>query len=362
MSDYEYVVVGGGMLGSAIGYGLSRLGSNCAMLDADDRDHRAARGNFGLVWVQSKGADFSEYASWTRTSSALWPALAEELLERTGIDVQYERRGGVHYCLDDSELEGRQDQLQKLAAASGGDFSFEMLDNQRLRELEPAVGKQVAGGSWSANDGHANPLYLLRALQDAFIGTGGIYKPNHRVNEIVRVADGYRINTSAGDIFGKKLVLAAGLDNARLAPMVGLSQPVFPQRGQVLVTERLQPLLRHPSNYLRQTFEGSVQIGDTKEAVGLDDGQSVQGMARMAARACRIIPALGNCRIVRGWGALRVLSEDGYPIYDGKDDAWAFSSHSGVTLAAAHTLALAPMLNKSVMDHSLQAFSAARFQ
>jgi glycine/D-amino acid oxidase-like deaminating enzyme len=60
-------------------------------------------------------------------------------------------------------------------------------------------------------------------------------------------------------------VLAAGLGNRTLGLMVGLHAPVAPNRGQVLVTERMQPFLRHPSGHVRQTGEGVVQIGDSKE-------------------------------------------------------------------------------------------------
>ena len=50
--------MGGGLVGFSIAYGLARCGLGCALLDASDTDFRAARGNFGLVWVQGKGAGF----------------------------------------------------------------------------------------------------------------------------------------------------------------------------------------------------------------------------------------------------------------------------------------------------------------
>lgn len=362
MNSTDYVIVGGGIVGAAIGYGLVRQGLECTILDANDRDFRAARGNFGLVWVQSKGIDFPEYARWTRLSAELWPRLATELKEVTGIDVQYERHGGVHYCLDDQELEERLVRLKQLEAHSNSSFSYRMLDHKELRELEPEVGSTIPGGSWSPHDGHANPLYLLRALHEGFIKQGGHYIGNNRVESIEVVNDGYHLISSQGEIRARHLILASGLDNARLGPMLGLEQSVFPQRGQILVTERLPKLLNHPSNYLRQTFEGTLQIGDTKEAVGLNDGQDVRAMAKVAERACRIIPRLSQSRIVRGWGALRVLTPDGYPLYERNDNAWAFSCHSGVTLAAAHALNLSTQIKSQSVEPDLQAFSANRFK
>ena len=63
--DIIVIVIGGGLLGSAIGFGLTRLGLGCAILDEGDTSYRAAHGNFGLVWVQSKGIGFPVYSDWT---------------------------------------------------------------------------------------------------------------------------------------------------------------------------------------------------------------------------------------------------------------------------------------------------------
>ena len=72
-SYFDAIIAGGGLIGLSIGYGLSRLGLSVLLLDAEDTAIRAARGNFGLVWVQGKGAYFPSFADWTMRSSDLWP-------------------------------------------------------------------------------------------------------------------------------------------------------------------------------------------------------------------------------------------------------------------------------------------------
>ena len=68
MQRYDAIVVGGGLVGSAIAYGLVRAGLKVTLLDEGDVALRAARGNFGLVWVQSKGDGAPDYQRWTRRS------------------------------------------------------------------------------------------------------------------------------------------------------------------------------------------------------------------------------------------------------------------------------------------------------
>ena len=62
---FDIIVIGGGLLGSAIGFGLTRLGLGCAILDEGYTSYPAAHRNFGLVWVQSKGIGFPVYSDWT---------------------------------------------------------------------------------------------------------------------------------------------------------------------------------------------------------------------------------------------------------------------------------------------------------
>ena len=69
MQRFDAIVIGGGLVGSAIAYGLAREGLKPALIDEGDVAFRASRGNFGLVWVQSKGLGAPHYQRWTRLSS-----------------------------------------------------------------------------------------------------------------------------------------------------------------------------------------------------------------------------------------------------------------------------------------------------
>ncbi len=66
---HDAIVIGGGLVGAAIAYGLQRQGLSTVMLDEGDVAHRASRGNFGLVWVQSKGLGAPHYQHWTHASA-----------------------------------------------------------------------------------------------------------------------------------------------------------------------------------------------------------------------------------------------------------------------------------------------------
>lgn len=365
MTRYDAIVIGGGLVGSAIAYGLIREGLRVALLDEGDVAYRASRGNFGLVWVQSKGDGAPHYQRWTRRSADQWPALAAELLERTGISVGHERPGGVHLCLGDAELEARRAMMERMRTQSGNfGFEYRMLDHHELADMLPGLGFSVTGASWTAYDGHANPLNLLYALHKGFVEKTGRYFPNTTVTGAKAAPGDFRITIADGEVGAPKVVLAAGLGNARLAPLFGLSAPVRPQRGQILVSERARHVLPVPTTTIRQTTEGGIMLGDSQEDVGFDTGQSPAVMHMIARRAVLSFPWLRELQIVRAWAALRVMPPDGLPIYDQSErfpGAFTANCHSGVTLAGAHANLFAPMVAGGALDPALDLLSARRF-
>ncbi len=363
MAAYDLIVIGGGLVGGAVAWGAARLGARVALLDEGDVAFRAARGNFGLVWVQTKGAGMPPYAHWTRRSAELWPELAQAMAGRTGVDVALRQPGGLMFCLSDEEMERRAALVARMHNESGG-IGTRMLDRAEVRALVPAVSDQVVGAAFCPADGHANPLKLLRALHDALLRESGDYLPNRRVGSITPQAGGFRIE-AGGEVFTcAKVVIAAGLGSAALAPMVGLEMPVRPVRGQIIVTERMRPFLEHATHVVRQTEEGSVMLGDSQEDVGFDNATTVPVISDIAARNLLVFPHLRDANIVRVWGALRVMTPDGFPIYQQSarhPGAFAATCHSGVTLAGAHALALAPAIMAGALPPALDAFTTERF-
>jgi len=364
LAQTQYAIIGGGLVGMAIAYGLVRLGKQVTVFDEGDVAFRASRGNFGLIWVQGKGVLMPDYARWTRRSATLWPEFARELSSEAGVGIELSQPGGLDFCLTEDEAQQRVSRLSALRAALGGDYSFEYLGHNALKELVPEIGSDVTGAIYCPEDGHVNPLYLLRALHSAFVRKGGTLVAGEPVRRIEHAGDGFRIESSQ-QWRSERVVLCAGLGNARLAPMVGLHAPVEPIRGQVVICERVKSFLRYPSVQIRQVEEGAVQIGDSKEDVGFDDGTTPDVIAAIARRAVRIYPLLRHVNMVRSWGALRVMSPDGHPVYDQSvscPGASLVTCHSGVTLAAVHALVLAGWIAGAAGADYMESFSAKRFQ
>lgn len=359
----DVIVVGGGLVGMALAYGLSSAGASVQVLDQGDDAFRASRGNFGLVWVQGKGHDLPAYARWTWGSARHWPELARRLLADSGVDVRLQQPGGFHMCFSDNELQEREARLRRLRDELG-DYPYEMLDAADLRARLPLIGSRVAGASYTPMDGHVNPLKLLRALHGGARQRGAKVQGNVQVQRIEHAPGEFRVAAGGRLYSASRLVLAAGLGNPALARQIGLHAPVAPNRGQVLISERVRPFLDHPTINVRQTDEGTVQLGDSLEDVGFDDRTATDVLAAIARRGIATFPLLRDVRLVRAWGALRVMSPDGYPIYQQSSShpgAFVVTCHSGVTLAAAHALRIAPWVMGGAPPEDIAVFAGERF-
>lgn len=367
MNSAKIVVVGGGLVGAAIAYGIARENGGVVLLDQGDLAYRASRGNFGLVWVQSKGGKQPRYARWSKQAVSIWQSFSDELLALTGVDCGLKQPGGFWIGFSDKEVAAREELLAKIDREAGG-IPFTMMDPAELRQHLPGLGPNVAGGSFCELDGHASPLRLLHALHLGIQSKGGEILNSVDVTEVSfdENRSEFDVRTKGGRVWTcERLVLAAGLGNATLAPMVGLPAPVFPERGQVLITERLKPFLDYPTNKLRQTVEGGVQIGSTSEDTGTDDRSTTEAIEKLARRAVETFPIIGEANLVRAWGALRVMTADGFPIYQASETcpgAFVVTSHSGVTLASVHSMVIGPWVaGKTDIPEEFEVFRGDRF-
>jgi glycine/D-amino acid oxidase-like deaminating enzyme len=365
MVGADTIIVGGGLVGLSIAYGLVRQGADVLILDAGETGFHASRANFGLVWTQTKGLQVRAYATLSRLSAELWPQFAADLQAETGIELGLQQGGGVKLFDDEREMASHAAMLRRQfdqdLPVPG---AYEIWDGDEARRRLPALGPKIVGAAFCRLDGAVDPLRLYRALQTGLVPKRArlvcnspvhALRGNDREIEVVAGPELYRAT---------KVVLAAGLENAKLGALVDLDVPVYPVRGQILVTQRMRRFLELPTHIIRQTPDDTVIIGDSKEDAGYDDRSDAGIMGDIAARAVRAFPCLAEASVVRSWAGLRIMTPDGAPIYARSTrlpGVHAASCHSGVTLAPVHAGPIADWV-AGARSQNLAPFSPERFR
>jgi hypothetical protein len=280
------------LVGAAVAFGLRSLGSKLALLDEGDVAYRAARANFGLIWVQGKGAGLPEYASWTQDSAGEWPRLASELLRESGVDVRACATRAAYTSASPQGSSSSASPCSTHCSRSRGSAGIRSKSSiaTRSRRAYPGLGTAVAGGTYCPIDGHSNPLKLLRALHAATIRAGAAYRADHRVTRITPRGEGFVLDTGSRNALRRpKSSSRRGSAMPRSRRWSGSPRPCDPIRGRSSCSSAFHGFSRLPLQTIRQTDEGTVLIGDSQQDRGFDDSCGVDVLAAMArARGARV--------------------------------------------------------------------------
>ncbi|MDP6764397.1 MAG: FAD-dependent oxidoreductase [SAR324 cluster bacterium] len=363
----EVAVIGGGVIGASLAYGLINRNPSVLLIDKENMELTASRGNFGLVWVQGKGFGMPRYAEWSIEATEQWPDFASRLQEESGISLDYEKTGGFEICLGSNEFEQRKVFIKQMKEQSkDGTYPCEMITRSELQSKLPEIelGDEVSGASLCPHDGFVNPLALLKALLWVFQQKDGKYHPGHSVQNIQKNGSGFSIETESCFFQVDKVVIASGLGTTKLSKMVNMHVPVKPERGQVMVTERTKRVFPFATGRLRQNADGSFMLGASNEDVGYNLETSPEVLSSIASHAIRIFPILKHLQLIRSWASLRVLTPDQKPVYLESEEypgAFAVTSHSGVSLASLHSSHLPEWILDGKTPLDFEVFHSKRF-
>ena len=353
----EVVVVGGGIRGVAITYGLARAGVNVVLLEKRFIASAASGLNMGYVNVSAKGPE--HYTILSKLSADIYPELNEEL----GGGFEYEKNGALDVAETDADFDYLSRTVEERNRVPGIDMK--MLGPKETRSLEPAITPDIRGSRWCPIDGVVHPLKLVRALLKAAVRKGAIVHCGEEVRDI-RVCSGRieSVVTTNLEISTHVVVDTAGIHAAEIARMVKVNLPVFPERGQIIITEPLPRILNRAVGPFKQYGDGQVLIGASNEDVGENTAVTPEILSKLAREAIRILPVLKRAQVIRCTAGLRPMTPDRHPVYQKVSEVSDFYiavGHSGFTLAPVTAKIFTDLILQGETNVALDAYRHERF-
>lgn len=347
MADPEVLVVGGGAIGLLSAYGLARQGVQVLLLERQVVGGEASWAGGGIVsplYPWRYGAAVSALAHW---SQRFYPDLGEQLARQTGIDPQVYQTGLYWLDLEDA------DAAVDWARRSGSELHN--MDMDRVYAAVPALARRFSSALFMPEVANMRNPRLLKALRAALQGMPNVTLVENRP-VLGFLHTGSRIQgvrTPEGNVLADRVVIAAGAWSGELLALLGMSVPIEPVRGQMILYKCepnfLTSMVLAEGRYAIPRRDGHVLVGSTLEHVGFDKVPTASALASLRESACGLIPALERAEVVRHWAGLRPGSPDGIPFIGPVPELeglWLNCGHyrNGLVLAPASCQLLADLM------------------
>ena len=328
------VVIGGGIIGTAITYYLTKKGvKNVVLVERRGIGEESSSACDSGVMIHTKAPGIMQQIQ--QKSNRLYENLSQEL----GRKVYYNKMGSM-VMIDDESLVGTFDETIKQQTSVG--INVSMLSGDDARKIEPGLSKDVCAVSYCLDDALVSPMDVTLGYALTAERLGAKVMTNTAVTDVL-VENGKikGVVTTKGIIYTEIVVNAAGVFSPQIGEMAGMDVPVKPRRGNIVVCEQVAPVVNHillccryvalkyhpelaetsndPSMkmgvnlFLEQTHTGNILFGSNREWSGLDKSTSYEILRAVCNYATHYLPFLKNLNIIRTYAGLRPYC-DGGPI------------------------------------------------
>lgn len=364
----DVCIIGGGVMGLATAYYLSKEGKSTALLEKTEIGAGASGACDDMILMQSKKPGFT--LSLAMESLEVYHGLTDEL----GRDIGFETRGGMILIEDEKQLRVMEEFVKKQVACG---LDVEIVGKDVMRKKQPHVAPYMLASTYSAGDSQIDPLLLMRAFLYNGKKHGLVALRKAPVEAIERAGDHWIVQAAGGGINVEcdAVVIAAGAWSRQIGKLIDVDIPIEPLKGQIAITEQIAPIgetnawsaayiaskldasiMPDRSEYdkqiglgfaFSQSISGNYLIGSTREHAGYDKTTALQAITTTVRQACRFFPIMNSVNIIRTVAGFRPASADGSPIVGEID------GRPGIFIAAGHEgdgIALSPITGRAVAE------------
>jgi sarcosine oxidase subunit beta len=351
-ANIDILIIGAGVIGNSIAYHLSKQGRKVLVIDRSQIANSPAASWASAGGVRRQGRHHAE-AKLVIDAIQRWKTLELEL----EADLHY-RRGG-NLLLAESDIEANQ--LSKFVDKQHemGFADVQFVDRHEALSIVPGLTHRVEAGSYSPDDGQADPVLTTLAFAKAAQHHGATYRTGIYTSSLLVHNDHIvGAKTERGEIKAEHVILAAGAWSDELATTVGLRLPIRTRALQMILSTplqsyRLAPVISSVSRVLslKQLANGAFLLGGGWLGDPTPDRRSyimrstsIQGNW---ATAMELLPVVGGQQIARSWCGMEAQSIDDIPFIG------QISGLNGLTIAigfSGHGFALAPAIGRCVAD------------
>ena len=276
MRNYDVIIIGGGVVGSAVARELTRYRLSVAVLEKEsDVCTQTSGRNTGMLHAGFLYKPGSLKAQCAVEGNAEFDQVSREL------DVPFKRTGKLIVGFTDEDRQRLEYFIER--GRINGVPGMELIDRKRMDEIDPSAGGNFA--IHCPSSGILDPFIYTIALAENAVKNGAEYHLYTEVTGADRADDGRHVlHTNRGDFSCRWVVNSAGLNSAKVSAMLGIPGYVIqPVKGEYFVLDKKAgafakiPVYPAPTakftfdTHATPTVDGNVLVGPN--SFNVEDGE-----------------------------------------------------------------------------------------
>ena len=311
MNLFDIIIIGAGVSGSACARELSRYRAKILVIEKEeDVCCGTSKANSAIVHAGFDAKPGTWKAKLNVEGSRVMPQLAEEL------DFHYEQCGSIVLCMTPENLPALHKLYEK--GIANGVQGLEIIDQERLRAMEPNVSRDAVAALWAPTGGIVCPFGLNYALAENAFSNGVQFRFNTEVESVTKTESGWHLETTAGAFDAKVVINAAGVHAGALHNQVSPDElKIVARKGEYYLLDKQASCVSHtlftlPDHMgkgvlVSPTVHGNTIVGPT--AMDIPDYENTattaEGLADAAQKAGRMVENLPLRQVITTFCGLR---------------------------------------------------------
>ncbi|WP_211747846.1 glycine oxidase ThiO [Paenibacillus sp. Marseille-Q4541] len=363
--NFEVLIIGGGVIGSAIAYYLSRDGRDVLQLEGFNQASGASGDAAGMIAAQLEHFPSELLRKWAFRSQQLMGPLIEELKLHSTVDVAMNRSGFVVPLMEEGYFSTKRASTTDLTSKQ------HWWDRGKLQNEIPFITNKAQGALFYPQEQQLLPAQLTASYIKGAAGNGAVFMDKCAVSKLLIENDRITgVETNKGTFTAGKVVVAAGLGSSSILRSLGIELCTYPVKGEIVALT----MPREPLRYTIYTHDiyivpkpgNEIWVGATSIPHDWDKKVSITGMNSLLHKAAEWIPEIGEASFLRTWAGLRPQTIDGLPYigaYPGLRGLYLALGHyrNGILLSAVTGETISRLLSgESEEETGISTFSASR--